>query len=256
MDETIFIVLGYGIGIQILHDSMEKSNKEWGIFWALAILIAWSTNLYFGLHRVIDPKSPWLYIAILIQTHLYTGLFISSHDSIHGVLSVKYPKINRALGQACTLLFAFNNYAKLERKHHEHHAFVNTEKDPDVHQGNFFLWWFRFMWQYVTWQQVLAMAITYNILKLWIPMWNLILIWELPAILSTLQLFVFGTYLPHRGEHEKHNKQQSRSQSKNHVWAFISCYFFGYHYEHHAHPYLPWWKLPQAKEKSLNSESN
>jgi len=125
-----------------------------------------------------------------------------------------------------------------------------------VHQGNFFMWWFRFMWQYVTWQQVLAMAITYNILKIWIPMWNLILIWELPAILSTLQLFIFGTYLPHRGEHEMDNKQQSRSQRKNHVWAFISCYFFGYHYEHHAQPYLPWWKLPQAKEKSFDTERN
>jgi beta-carotene ketolase (CrtW type) len=52
------------------------------------------------------------------------------------------------------------------------------------------------------------------------------------------------------------NKQQSRSQRKNHVWAFISCYFFGYHYEHHAQPYLPWWKLPQAKEKSFDTERN
>jgi beta-carotene ketolase (CrtW type) len=134
-----------------------------------------------------------------------------------------------------------------------HHNHVNTENDPDVHQGNFFIWWFKFMWQYVTWQQVLAMAITYNMLKLWFPMWNLILMWELPAILSTLQLFYFGTYLPHRGTHEEDNVQQSRSQSKNHVWAFISCYFFGYHYEHHAYPYLPWWKLPLAKEKTLET---
>jgi beta-carotene/zeaxanthin 4-ketolase len=148
---------------------MEKSNKEWGIFWALAILMAWCVNLSFGLRIEIDPTNPWLYIVILVQTHLYTGLFISSHDSIHGVLSVKYPKINRILGQLCTLLFAFNNYAKLEKKHHEHHAFVNTENDPDVHQGNFFIWWFKFMWQYVTWQQVLAMAITYNILKTLVP---------------------------------------------------------------------------------------
>ena len=108
------------------------------------------------------------------------------------------------------------------------------------------------MWQYVTWQQVLAMAITYNILKLWIPMWNLILFWELPAILSTLQLFIFGTYLPHRGEHTPGNKTQSRSQARNHVWAFISCYFFGYHYEHHDQPYLPWWKLAAAKDQAEN----
>jgi beta-carotene ketolase (CrtW type) len=76
---------------------------------------------------------------------------------------------------------------------------------------------------------------------------NLILFWELPAVLSTLQLFYFGTYLPHRGVHDKGNIHQSRSQAKNHIWAFISCYFFGYHYEHHAYPHMPWWKLFSTK---------
>jgi hypothetical protein len=66
------------------------------------------------------------------------------------------------------------------------------------------------------------------------------------------QLFIFGTYLPHRGEHAAGNQTQSRSQSRNHVWAFISCYFFGYHYEHHDQPYLPWWKLAEAKDQTEN----
>jgi len=233
---------------------MNKSLGNEGIYWAVAIIVLWFANLYDAINLELNFTSPWIYLAILIQTHLYTGLFISSHDSIHGVVSTKYPKINDALGKFCTLLFAFNHYKTLKAKHHMHHNHVNTEKDPDVHQGNFFIWWFKFMWQYVTWQQVLAMAITYNILKIWFPMWNLILFWELPAILSTLQLFYFGTYLPHRGTHEIDNVQQSRSQSKNHIWAFISCYFFGYHYEHHAYPYLPWWKLPLAKEKTLDTD--
>jgi beta-carotene ketolase (CrtW type) len=233
---------------------MNKSLGNTGIFWALLIIGCWFSNLYYGINLALSFSNPWVYVLILLQTHLYTGLFITSHDSIHGVVSTKYPKINDALGKFCTILFAFNQYGKLRTKHHMHHNHVNTEQDPDVHQGNFFIWWFKFMWQYVTWQQVLAMAITYNILKLWFPMWNLILMWELPAILSTLQLFYFGTYLPHRGTHEEGNAQQSRSQSKNHMWAFISCYFFGYHYEHHAYPYLPWWKLPLAKEKTLETD--
>ena len=232
---------------------MNKSLGNTGIFWALLIIGCWFLNLYIGITLELSFSNPWVYVLILLQTHLYTGLFITSHDSIHGVVSTQYPKINDALGKFCTILFAFNQYGKLKAKHHMHHKHVNTENDPDVHQGNFFIWWFKFMWQYVTWQQVLAMAITYNLLKLWFPMWNLILMWELPAILSTLQLFYFGTYLPHRGTHEEDNVQQSRSQSKNHVWAFISCYFFGYHYEHHAYPYLPWWKLPLAKEKTLET---
>ena len=233
---------------------MNKSLGNTGILWALLIIGCWFLNLYVGINLALSFSNPWVYTLILLQTHLYTGLFITSHDSIHGVVSTQNPKINDALGRICTILFAFNQYGKLKAKHHMHHQHVNTENDPDVHQGNFFVWWFKFMWQYVTWQQVLAMAITYNILKLWFPMWNLILMWELPAILSTLQLFYFGTYLPHRGMHEEDNVQQSRSQSKNHVWAFISCYFFGYHYEHHAYPYLPWWKLPLAKEKTLETD--
>ena len=196
----------------------------------------------------MDFQSPWTYVHVLIQTHLYTGLFITSHDAIHGVVSPAYPKLNHAIGWVCATLFAFNNYTVLRKKHHWHHDYVNTEQDPDVHHGNFFIWWFKFMWQYVTWQQILAMAIAYNVLKLFLPMENLIVYWEIPAILSTLQLFFFGTYLPHRGEHAPENKTQSRSQKRNHIWAFISCYFFGYHYEHHAHPYLAWWKLPEAKD--------
>jgi len=227
---------------------VNKVNNFVGLFWAFAILTLWIAHLSYVLANPLDFQSPWTYVHVLIQTHLYTGLFITSHDAIHGVVSPGNSKLNHGIGWVCATLFAFNNYAVLRKKHHWHHDHVNTEKDPDVHQGNFFIWWFKFMWQYVTWQQVLAMAITYNVLKLWLPMENLIVYWEVPAILSTLQLFYFGTYLPHRGEHAPENKTQSRSQNRNHVWAFISCYFFGYHYEHHAHPYLAWWKLAEAKD--------
>lgn len=237
--------------LELTSQFMSKLNKFQGIIWAAVLIILWSANLAYWINADFSWSDPWVYIAILFQTHLYTGLFITSHDAIHGVVYAENSRLNHAIGRFCTLLFAFNDYSTLRSKHHLHHAHVNTDNDPDVHQGPFLFWWFKFIWQYVTWKQVLAMAITYNILKLWFPMWNLILFWELPAILSTLQLFIFGTYLPHRGEHAPENKQQSRSQGKNHVWAFISCYFFGYHYEHHAHPYLPWYKLPKAKDESL-----
>jgi len=227
---------------------VNKLNNFSGLYWAIAILVVWAAHLAFALSHPLDWQSPWAYLMIFIQMHLYTGLFITSHDAIHGVVVPQYPKINHAIGRLCATLFAFNRYSVLRKKHHMHHDHVNTEQDPYVHQGNFFIWWFKFIFQYVSWQQILAMAITYNVLKIWIPMEKLILYWELPAILSTLQLFFFGTYLPHRGEHDPDNKTQSRSQARNHVWAFISCYFFGYHFEHHAHPYLPWWKLPQAKD--------
>jgi beta-carotene ketolase (CrtW type) len=34
---------------------------------------------------------------------------------------------------------------------------------------------------------------------------------------------------------------------KNHVMAFLACYFFGYHSEHHLWPGTPWWKLWMRK---------
>ena len=101
----------------------------------------------------------------------------------------------------------------------------------------------------ISWQQIVLMAISFIILKLFLPVENLILIWMLPGILATLQLFYFGTYLPHRGAHRAENVHKSHSQKPNHLWAFLSCYFFGYHYEHHASPGTPWWQLYKTKEK-------
>ncbi|MFW6276162.1 MAG: fatty acid desaturase, partial [Bacteroidota bacterium] len=70
----------------------------------------------------------------------------------------------------------------------------------------------------------------------------------LPALLSTLQLFYFGTYLPHRKPHTHDmGRHRARTQSKNHLWAMLSCYFFGYHTEHHESPGTPWWQLYTKK---------
>jgi len=66
-----------------------------------------------------------------------------------------------------------------------------------------------------------------------------------PSIASSLQLFFFGTYLPHR-EPEGGYVSETRAQSSNWsvFWSFITCYHFGYHEEHHEQPNVPWWGLP------------
>jgi beta-carotene ketolase (CrtW type) len=188
--------------------------------------------------------NPFVYVAILVQMHLYTGLFITAHDAMHGTVSSNKP-LNNAVGYLSTFFYAAFWYQKLYGKHHQHHRHVHTDDDPDYHNGGFFSWYARFISNYLSIWQVVFMAIVFNVLKIWIPQPNLILFWVLPSLLSTLQLFYFGTYLPHKGEHG--NKHQSRSQNKNHLWAFISCYFFGYHYEHHDSPATPWWLLWKLK---------
>jgi len=227
---------------------MAISRSTKGIWYAVVIHLLWWTSLIFALSIDFSWSSPLVYLLILIQTHLYTGLFITAHDAMHGTVSSN-KRINKAIGTVSALLFSYNFYNKLNKKHHEHHRFVATDKDPDYHEGSFWPWYLSFVRQYVSIWQILLMAISYNILKIWLPDENLIFLWMLPAILSTFQLFYFGTYLPHRGEHSSANTQKSRSQKLNHAWAFLTCYFFGYHYEHHISPATPWWRLHKKKEE-------
>ncbi|MCE1155531.1 MAG: fatty acid desaturase [Bacteroidales bacterium] len=109
---------------------------------------------------------------------------------------------------------------------------------------------------YLTVGQLVFMALLFNLGLICFDEIQLLVLWVLPAIASTFQLFYFGTYQPHRMPHTNdmlpHN---SRTLPRNHLWAFVSCYFFGYHYEHHASPATPWWKLWSYADqrKSLTS---
>ena len=226
--------------------SIKKDTR--GIGFAVIILCCWVGLLTYLLGRYhIDYSSPLFYLFILLQTHLYTGLFITAHDAMHGVAAPGRPTLNKTIGTVTAFLFAYNWYPRLFPRHHQHHKFVASEHDPDYHSGGFWGWYVSFLKQYVTWWQLLLMAVTFNVLKYFLPVENVILFWMLPAILATFQLFYFGTYLPHRGVHAKDNLHKSGTQAKNHIWAFLSCYFFGYHYEHHDKPYVPWWQLYKVK---------
>lgn len=201
----------------------------------------------------------WVWpLGVLLQTHLYTGLFITAHDAMHGLVAPNKP-LNKAIGRVAAGLFAFNWYDRLLPRHHNHHDHVASENDPDYHDGKhpgFWRWYLRFAVQYITLWQILLMAISFNLLKLILPTVPLVVFWIAPSILATFQLFYFGTYLPHKGEHAPDNPHKARSQRPNHLWAFLSCYFFGYHYEHHHYPWLPWWKLPKAAEYHAGSKKS
>jgi beta-carotene/zeaxanthin 4-ketolase len=228
--------------------SISFWKKHLGLWVGLSILLAWGFCLYFLLaHFQISWYSPLTWLLMLVQTHLYTGLFITAHDAMHGVVDPN-KKINNAIGWLAALLFAYNWYPRLFPRHHQHHRFVASEQDPAYHaSGNFFRWYLSFLGNYITIWQILAMAATYNLLILIFPQENVILYWMVPSILATCQLFYFGTYLPHMGEHAPDNRHKSGSQAKNHLWAFLSCYFFGYHWEHHNYPGTPWWQLWKKK---------
>jgi beta-carotene ketolase (CrtW type) len=222
-----------------------------GIVIASMIILAWSGHLFLALETGhAHFTSPLLYLHILVQTYLFTGLFITGHDAMHGTVAPGNRLLNKGFGYFSVFLYAGMWYPRLIKNHRLHHQYPGTKYDPDFsdQSQNFWIWWARFMWKYLTVIQLVVMAVLFNVLKIWFPTENVILFWIIPAVLSTLQLFYFGTYLPHRRPHtDEMRPHNARTQRKNHIWAMLSCYFFGYHHEHHTSPGTPWWQLYRAK---------
>jgi beta-carotene/zeaxanthin 4-ketolase len=231
----------------VIHD--KESCK--GLLIALSIITTWVISLMVLL--LLDlSKINFLGIvcAVLFQTFLYAGLFITAHDAMHRSLFPRNYKINDFIGSLCVSLYAFFSYKQLLKNHWLHHRYPASDRDPDFHDGQFHhpvFWFFTFIKRYYGWVQFVAAAATYYIANglLQISAANLLLFWVLPSLLSSMQLFYFGTFLPHRESHEGYaNAHRARSNSFSTFWSFLACYHFGYHEEHHEYPSIPWWQLP------------
>jgi len=221
-----------------------------GVTVALLVILTWAFHFFYCLAYVkADLESGWFYIHVLIQTYLYTGLFITAHDAMHKTVS-RNKFVNDFIGSLSTFLFAGLSYKKLKANHYKHHKDPCGETDPDFYtkSQNFFLWFFMFMVRYVTITQIIIVAILFNVLKIFYPESSIWAFMVVPALFGTLQLFFFGTYIPHRKPHlENMNPHNARTLPKNHFLAMLTCYFFGYHFEHHDKPHTPWWQLYKTK---------
>lgn len=219
---------------------------------ALIILLAWATSFFYAFSIGAIALGP-LGCGLLIPwfTFLYTGLFVTGHDAMHQSIAPDHPKLNRALGEIALFVYGFIPYDKMHEAHAKHHQFPASHHDPDFHDGKRthpVLWYFRFMRSYWTIRQTMSIIIVYNILyrMMGVPEANLLVFWAIPSLLSSVQLFYFGTYLVHR--HLPDTYQTSlRANSNYWPWliSLVTCYHFGYHREHHAFPNVPWWRLPQ-----------
>lgn len=237
---------------------MKYSLK--GISIALTMISCWIMSLITLLTQIdLHEYFPIIILGILIQTFFYTGLFITAHDAMHGTIYPKNRKINNFIGTLAVILYALFSYRKLLTKHWEHHKHPASADDPDFHDGKhqgLFHWYTHFMLNYLSWRQLLGMAIVFNVmLNLFhIQAINLLLFWVLPSLLSTFQLFYFGTYLPHRPSEDGYiDSHRTRSNNYSVFWSFLSCYHFGYHWEHHERPNIPWWRLPSIRKEYLEN---
>ena len=159
-----------------------------GILIAFIMISVWLITMLALLQWNFSWQNPLVYLMILVQMHLYTGLFITAHDAMHGTVSPS-ARINFFVGQLCSGLYAAFSFRKLSSKHHQHHRYVHSERDPDYHHGNFLAWYVKFIRQYISIGQILILALVFNVLKVWFAERNLLLFWVLPPLLSTLQLF-------------------------------------------------------------------
>lgn len=234
---------------------VRSDNNLVGILVAFAVIGIWATSLSFLLSlNISDVPILWILPAMMWQMFLYTGLFITAHDAMHGAVFPQNHKINNLVGSIVLLLYGLFSYKELLKKHWQHHHHPASDIDPDFHNSkhkNFFAWYFNFMVGYWSWIRLICLIILFEIISYTIhtPEKNLTLFWIIPSILSSAQLFYFGTFLPHR-EPEGGYKNVHRAETNPLpvFWSFITCYHFGYHEEHHEYPHVPWWQLPEVHE--------
>ncbi len=236
----------------VQHDPQAFSSK--GLLVATTIAILWIGSLVFLSSIDITQLSLLgISLGILGRTFIQTGLFIVAHDAIHGSVCPRNNKLNNAIGQFAVTLYALLDYQKLAVNHWQHHRQPGQAGDPDFHNCNGLIWYLKFMKGYLNIQQIiiqffgLGMIFGTLHLGLHIPAVNLFLFWILPIFFSTIQLFFFGTYLPHRPSNPE-NSHHAISNNYPLIWSFLTCYHFGYHWEHHQYPWLAWYDLPSVRQ--------
>ena len=192
-----------------------------------------------------------------VQCWLSVGMFIVAHDAMHGSLVPGHAVANSTIGALLLAVYAGFGWKKLRHAHFEHHEHVGTADDPDFHADNprdFWPWYRSFLQRYFGWQ---SMAYVWSVVLIYffvlnVPPLNILLLYGLPAIASSLQLFYFGTYKPHRHEPDAFSdRHRARSNNYGTLASLLSCFHFGYHHEHHVAPGVPWWKLPKRHAQRL-----
>ncbi|RFC65309.1 beta-carotene ketolase [Fulvimarina endophytica] len=191
-----------------------------------------------------------------VQCWLTVGLFIVAHDAMHGSLAPGRRRLNGAIGAFILFVYAGFAWRKVRDAHFSHHDAPGTEADPDFFADdpeNFWPWFRTFFSRYFGLRSVLFVStvVTTYLVVLGARVENVVLFYGMPSLLSSLQLFYFGTYRPHRHEEEGHfaDAHNARSNEFGYLASLFTCFHFGYHHEHHIAPWTPWWALPHMRER-------
>lgn len=258
-----------------------------GILLAACIFAVWlGVHLWAMFVLTIDARNVWTVPFIFaLQCWLSVGMFIVAHDGMHGSLSPKLRELGQVVGAVMLFLYAGFGWRKMRDAHFQHHKHTGTARDPDYNADNphdFWPWYTLFLKRYFGWMSMVwvwSVVLTYYFI-LRVPPQNIALLYGFPAIASSLQLFYFGTYRPHRIERENaagknkdtfadadfsserlagahstdaHFADAHRSRTNDYgvIASLFTCFHFGYHHEHHLSPGVPWWGLPARHKQYL-----
>lgn len=229
-----------------------SSQTNLGPLYAGVMVLAWIVVHIYSLF-IHDLSAPlWQTIGLIaLQCWLYTGLFIVAHDTMHGSFWPNRPELNDNIGKTIMFFYAGFSWTKMRDAHHAHHDHPGSELDPDFNARDsvhFWPWYFKFFLTYFGWRQIAVLfGFTMIYLLLGASYLNTIIMWAVPAILSSFQLFYFGTYLTHRHPDDFADHHNARSNTYPRWLSLLTCFHFGYHHENHLFPHEPWWRLPTRK---------
>lgn len=250
-----------------------QSAKGLGL--AAMIALTW-----IGIHiyAIFFFQLEWSTLAValgiaVLQCWLSVGVFIVCHDAMHGSLAPGKARLNSAIGAVLLFLYAGFSWRRMRDAHFAHHRHAGQAGDPDFDMDNpgaFWRWYGTFLRRYFGWQSGLYVCTLVGIywFVIGVPIAQIVLVFGLPAIASSLQLFYFGTFRPHhhrsaeapaRGQEASAQQFPDRHNARSdHFPGWLSlatCFHFGYHHEHHLHPQTPWWALPRHVDRQPDFET-
>ena len=237
----------------------RNSQRMLGLVLGAVIAGSWLGIHFYAMFVFELSCNAWPQVLLMaaLQCWLSVGVFIVCHDAMHGSLAPGWKKINSALGAILLFLYAGFAWRKIRDAHFAHHKHTGKDGDPDfdtAHPTQFWAWYWTFFRRYFGWQSLLYVNTVVGIYLFVfdIPFMQIFLLYGVPALLSSLQLFYFGTYRPHRqGEGAFADGHNARSDNFSTLASLASCFHFGYHLEHHRRPDVPWWALPGARRAGV-----
>lgn len=238
---------------------MKVINQK-GLLFTAILFLCWLSSLIALIQRSTTSMPAWFVIAaIVLRTVLQTAMFITAHEAMHGLLLPGKARWNHRIGACALTLYGALSYQSCLRKHRLHHRHTASKHDPDFsedREAGIAAWYLRFMGNYLSQRQLLSLLMLWGLFitlgsianrSAWI---NVILFCTLPLLLSSIQLFIFGTYLPHRKQRQPFNQRTPDSLALPSWLSLLTCFHFGYHREHHEHPDLAWYELPAQRRMS------